>query len=225
MKKLILSSLLITSGFAFAYIQIDVDNANYLASNNIITTQSKTAGYRLDASISRAEVVAIALKMKGIQDPPSYKCKKYFSDTVQNDWICRAVELAADNGIITRNKKFRPQDKITKIEALTILTKSAGLYKKATESELPYAFDSNVEWQLELLRGVFGMQLFKTNDYKTTKKILQPNEFGFCPGSICEITTIFFYPDNNATRAEVFGFAKNILEYKTKIMSGEAATQ
>lgn len=30
----------------------------------------------------------------------------------------------------------------------------------------------------------------------------------------------YFYPDRDATRAEVFGFAKNILEYKA-IMSGE----
>lgn len=32
----------------------------------------------------------------------------------------------------------------------------------------------------------------------------------------------YFYPNRNATRAEVFGFAKNILDYKSKIMSGEA---
>ena len=97
MKTLLLSSLLITSIFAFAYTQIDVDNANYLADKSIITKQSDSLKYRLNDNITRAEVVAIALKIKGVQDPTSYKCKKYFSDTIQNDWVCRAVEIATDS--------------------------------------------------------------------------------------------------------------------------------
>jgi len=64
MKKLLLSSLVATSIFAFAYTQVDVDNANYLASKNIITQQSTATGYRLDATITRAEVAGIALKVK-----------------------------------------------------------------------------------------------------------------------------------------------------------------
>lgn len=64
MKKLLLSSLILTSIVAFAYTQVDVDNANYLASKNIITQQSTAAGYRLDDTITRAEVAGIALKVK-----------------------------------------------------------------------------------------------------------------------------------------------------------------
>ena len=57
MKKLILSALIITSFVAFAYTQTDADNAGYLATKGIITTQSTTAGYRLDDTITRAELV------------------------------------------------------------------------------------------------------------------------------------------------------------------------
>lgn len=64
MKKLFLSSLVITSIVAFAYTQTDVDNATYLAGKGIITAQSTTAGYRLDDTITRAEVAGIALKLK-----------------------------------------------------------------------------------------------------------------------------------------------------------------
>lgn len=64
MKKLLLSSLVITSIVAFAYTQVDVDNANYLANKNIITQQSTAAGYRLNDTITRAEVAGIALKVK-----------------------------------------------------------------------------------------------------------------------------------------------------------------
>lgn len=39
--------------------------------------------------------------------------------------MCRAVELAADNGIITRaNARVRPADRITRAEALAILLKT-----------------------------------------------------------------------------------------------------
>lgn len=68
MKKIFyffsLLSLLSSLSIAIAHTQIDVDNASYLASRNIITTQSTTAGYRLDDTITRAEVVGIALKVR-----------------------------------------------------------------------------------------------------------------------------------------------------------------
>jgi hypothetical protein len=64
MKKIFLSSLLATSIFAFAYTQNDVSNANYLANKSIITKQSDEKKYRLDDSITRAEVVALALKIR-----------------------------------------------------------------------------------------------------------------------------------------------------------------
>lgn len=56
MKKLFLP-LLAISILAFAYTETDVSNANYLATRGIITTQSTTAGYRLDDTITRAEAV------------------------------------------------------------------------------------------------------------------------------------------------------------------------
>lgn len=78
MKKLFLSSLIITSMAVFAYTQTDVDNATYLAGKGIITSQSTTAGYRLDDTITRAEVAGIALKLRGTTLPEGYICKRYF---------------------------------------------------------------------------------------------------------------------------------------------------
>jgi len=37
-----------------------------------------------------------------------------------------------------------------------------------------------------------------------------------------DIKPFYFYPNRDATRAEVFGFARNILEYKI-MMSGEVS--
>ena len=69
MKKLLLSSFALASIAVFAYTQTDVDNATYLADKGIITTQSTTAGYRLDDTITRAEVAGIALKLRGTTLP------------------------------------------------------------------------------------------------------------------------------------------------------------
>jgi hypothetical protein len=64
MKKLLLSSLIVTSVVAFAYTQIDVDNANFLAEKGLITKQNSGDTYRLRDRITRAELVGIALKLR-----------------------------------------------------------------------------------------------------------------------------------------------------------------
>ena len=119
MKKILLSSLIATSILASAYTATDVSNANYLAEKNIIVQQSSETKYRLDNTITRAEVIGIALKIKGIILPEDYQCKGHFKDAQNNDWICRAVELAADYAIINAsNEKARPNDMISRAEAL-----------------------------------------------------------------------------------------------------------
>lgn len=134
MKKLLLSSFVITSVLAFAYTQTAVDNANFLAGKGIVTKQSDEKLYRLDDYITRAELVGISLKLKGTTLPENYQCKKYFSDVTANDWICRAVEIAADEGLISRtNKTFNPQRNITRSESLAIILKASGLLDKMPE--------------------------------------------------------------------------------------------
>jgi len=58
--------------------------------------------------------------------PENYQCKNYYTDTTKNDWICRAVEIAADHGIISReNMAARPQDPITRAESLAIMIEAS----------------------------------------------------------------------------------------------------
>lgn len=60
--------------------------------------------------------------------PENYQCKGYYTDTRSNGWICRAIEIAADHGIISRNNmQARPHDPITRAESLAIMIK-ASLY-------------------------------------------------------------------------------------------------
>ncbi len=59
-------------------------------------------------------------------------------DESTNNWKCRAIEMAADNGIISRaNTKARPNDPITLIEALAIILKSGDFLNKETPFTIP----------------------------------------------------------------------------------------
>jgi hypothetical protein len=73
------------------------------------------------------------MKLGGYELPENYACIGYFSDTYfdknhSDAWVCRSVEIASNNGIVSRaNKTFRPKDFITRAEALAILMKSKNL--------------------------------------------------------------------------------------------------
>ncbi len=222
MKKLLLSSLVATSIFTFAYTTTDVSNASFLANQGIIVKQSIESNYRLDNTITRAEAIGIALKIKWVTLPDSYSCKKYFSDTTTNDWKCRAIELAADNGIITRNNtKARPNDTITRAEALAIVMKAGGVEIQNMPSinnydpslgdfviDFMYTYSEYAWWQA----NVFYTYWIKWEFDRLNKTYKRCNLWP------CHINLKF---NDSATRSEVFGFTKNILEYKAKIVSGE----
>lgn len=70
-----------------------------------------------------------------------------------DQWICRAVELAADAGFVSRaNTTFRPQDKITIAEALAIMVKSGGItYPRNIVRNDEYFSNSIPQWIVDLV--------------------------------------------------------------------------
>ncbi len=129
---------------AFAYTSEDVSNANYLADQQIVVKQTTASKYRLDDNILRQEVIGMALKVKGVTLPENYTCKKYFADATKNDWVCRAVELAADNGIITRSNKYaNPGKSVTRAEALAMVMKAANVDRSPSAGH-SYYYDGNL---------------------------------------------------------------------------------
>lgn len=194
-------SVLIVSGMvclsAFAYTSEDVAIANSLADANIIVDQrTNPASYRLDDTITRQEVIGMTLKLKSIALPNNYACKGYFTDAIfgkshPDAWVCRAVELAADRGLITRDSaKTRPSDKITKAEALALAWKGSGMSIENHDDEDGTFYDSNdkpaEKWQENLLQtalesGVISVEqdastgvlklLWKHNDVATRKQV------------------------------------------------------
>lgn len=108
----------------------DVSAANKLASSGFIVDKSATpAAYRLSDSLLRQEAVGTVGKVTGVvPNTPiaSYTCKNLFSDT-KEAWVCRAAELAREAGLVSPNPTFRPQDKLSRFEAVVFALRAADL--------------------------------------------------------------------------------------------------
>lgn len=203
---------LLSFGTSFAYTSTDVSNAEQLVVDWIIKKQHSTNDYRLDDKITRAEVMGIALKMKWIV-LLNYQCKWYYTDVKNNDWICRAVELATDNGMISRaNTKARPQDSITRAEALALLwwANNLDIFLNAYWElwlEWPLKFDNANKWQSRIILKALLLDII--NPPRWTEPLPDP-------WMMSEYVHIQFFPNNFATRAEIFDFAWNILDFSNK---------
>ncbi len=147
----------------FGYTAEDASNANYLSDQGVVTKQTVASRYRLDDKILRQEVIGMALKIKWITLPENYTCKKYFADATKNDWVCRAVELAADNGIISRNNTYaNPGKSITRAEALAMVVKAGGIQYTQNVKSTGYK-TSTPQWQIDLLEGAIVNWVINTS--------------------------------------------------------------
>lgn len=153
----------------------------------------------------------MALKIKGITLPENYKCKKYFADATQNNWECRAVELAADNGIITRSNKYaNPGKLVTRAEGLAMVMNAGG---RITNEYLPghdYFFDANLYYE-----GSIGYK----DKYNFGAQWQARIFYDYFLDIVVDRLSLTTDPRANeyATRAEVFDFAKNLFYKGNKI--------
>ena len=210
MKKIFLLlsflSFLSSLGMTFAYTSTDLSNAHYLAGQGVVTQQNIATKYRLDDKVLRQEIIGMALKMKWITVPANYACKKYFSDVVQNDWVCWALELAADNSIITReNMKARPTDFVTRAEALAILLKtgkvSLSLPRRVTQPDWSV-------WSLYQDLQKLWFTQWQADMLDSLPNCLVINHGVSCEdGASTNTSFSHFQPNSVALRSEVFEFA------------------
>lgn len=165
-------------------------DAYILSSQGIIKEQNTIKAYNLNNNVLRQEVVWMAIKLGGFKLPDDYICQKIFSDVFQNkpnDWACRSIEVGVEAGIISSaNKLFRPESTITRAEALWILLKAAWVSVESSDENSEYFKDVSVQWQVNLVNTAL-------NNW-----IIDPAKY--------------FYPNKNATRAEIFSFARKLLE-------------
>lgn len=149
MKKIFFAlttlSLFISSAHALVYLNY----AEYLADKHVIVRQRPVENYALSDRVLRQEVVGIALRLTAgnfrnietINLPDPYTCENVFLDVGQNrpnSWVCRSVEIAAKHGIITKNNHhFRPEDDITRAEAIAMVLSGVKLVPR-TDGSRPW---------------------------------------------------------------------------------------
>ena len=131
---------------AFAYSNEQFEAANDLASRDIIVTKADATGYSLNQKVLRQEIAAVARGIAKLSKATEYKGT--YSDvtmTTPNDWAWQTVEPLADAGIIAKNATFRPEDPISKAEAI-------GMMMKATfGSEYSYDESKWTTWQEQVV--------------------------------------------------------------------------
>jgi hypothetical protein len=109
--------------------------ADALANAGIITTQSDSSAYRLDDSITRAEMAKIAVNIKKVTVTPA--TGKVFSDVSTGSLgdLANYIEAAASAGIVsTSNAKFRPLDLVTRAEMVKMLLVATGVPPSTTSA-------------------------------------------------------------------------------------------
>ncbi|MGB7605348.1 MAG: S-layer homology domain-containing protein, partial [Lutisporaceae bacterium] len=103
------------------------DVVNDLGSRLIISGVNKDT-FSPDKDITRAEFASIVVKALGLMRPDTGKV--VFSDVKNNDWYFDAVSIAYEYGIVKGyNGAFKPTDKITREEAMVMLSRAMELTK------------------------------------------------------------------------------------------------
>jgi len=82
--------------------------------------------YNLSEQISRKEIMKVIMNMS--EKDISLECNEIFSD-VDADWWCKYIESALKYEFIVENKNFRPNDSISRVEALKLVFKARNISK------------------------------------------------------------------------------------------------
>jgi hypothetical protein len=203
MKKnlfFVLCTLYFVFATAFGYSSDDAARANLIAQAGLIVSHEDIGSFRLDDFMLRQELIGTALKLAWIELPSEYQCRGYFSDATfgpesKDAWVCRAFEMGADNGFLTRaNNTTRPRDVVTRAEALAIVVQAWNIHLYPENYTMNWLKQQGyADWQTKLLSSLADCRIF--------------NHGVACEdGKDGNIAMGNFRPNAPATRADVFEF-------------------
>ena len=136
-SALVLTTAGSTAGVSAALMN-ELDAANTLAENNVIVDQSSNpSAYLLANTIQRKEALKVMMKLSGnaVSDGA---CTSPFGDIADSDWACKYAVAALEAGFIAANDNFRPDDNVSKIEALKMVMQARGIARDAGEWKAGY---------------------------------------------------------------------------------------
>lgn len=113
------------------------ESVELLQALDIMVGDKDTGDFRLEDGIIRSEVAKIAVLLMGLSDSAdSSMGKTRFPDVPVDHWATGFINVAASQGIVIGDDRgnFRPNDKITFAEAVTIFTRVLG-YKPMAEDK------------------------------------------------------------------------------------------
>lgn len=102
-------------------------SSSWINQEMVDAIENGTKWFRLWDSITRQEVMKIVAKLSG--DEISNTCSWEFSDVDKSGWGCKYIEWALGKWYITYAKTFRPEDNITKSEAMKLIFKARNIKK------------------------------------------------------------------------------------------------
>ena len=124
---------------------------NEIAQKGIVFGDEK-GNFNPDNNITRAELVAIAMRTLGAEE---CEYDGTFSDVNEYDWYAPVVAQALKEGIISKDSSFRPNDYVTREEMCKILVGVMDKLGKDTISEndeLLFADNENISlWAMEFI--------------------------------------------------------------------------
>jgi len=114
------------SSFAHTHAASELESAQKLASMGVIKSGTTASDFGLSNTITRKEMMKIVMNLSGKNVADT--CNGTFGD-VTNDWGCKYIESALSHGFIAANANFRPDDSISKAEAMKLILKARGIEK------------------------------------------------------------------------------------------------
>lgn len=126
-KTLVLFTILILSPIFSSFASSEFfPHAQSLSNNGIIRLQSSEIGYRLGATITRAEATKLALSSAWVaQKSCNTTSSNSFVDVTSSlGDLCGYIEWAVQNGIITSSNRFYPNIPITRGDFASIIIKA-----------------------------------------------------------------------------------------------------
>jgi len=103
------------------------DSINNMAAQGIV--QGDNGSFRPDASITRAELITMVVRALNLSEKGT---QTGFSDVAEDSWYASYIKAALDNGIISKDTHFRPNDVVTREEMAKILAGANAIMKGET---------------------------------------------------------------------------------------------
>lgn len=150
--------------------------------------------FKPDNAITRAEYLSILMKALNIKVDSSITKSINFSDIENNSWQIKYAEKARLYWISSNSNKFRPNDYITRAEALAMLFKISKLNLQTNISN-NFSDTDLEEWMLKYTTKAKSLWLVKWQEINWKS---------------------YFKPNNNITRAETSKIIVNLLKIMWK---------